>query len=191
MLQKNFLSSLLSKCRGISLCLPTKIKCGTEHQTLQHVFWDSLRRSCSIRQGFRRGRSYTIEIDSELDTKDDMSVEQVRKFIDDHLQPIAGGQKINAHDHQVEGVHHAMQNKRCLLLSPTASGKSLMIYALVRHCLEVLPKDKKILIVVPTTSLVTQMYSDFAEYSTHDPNFTAEKIVTLCLQDRTRLQMQE
>ena len=125
-------------------------------------------------KAFADERSYTIEIDPKLDVKDDMSVEQVRKFIDDHLQPIAGGQKINAHDHQVEGVHHAMQNKRCLLLSPTASGKSLMIYALVRHCLEILPKDKKVLIVVPTTSLVTQMYSDFAEYSTHDPNFSAE-----------------
>lgn len=125
-------------------------------------------------KAFAEERSYTIEINPELDDKDNMSVEQVRKFIDDHLQPIAGGQKINAHDHQVEGVHHAMQNKRCLLLSPTASGKSLMIYALVRHCLEVLPKDKKVLIVVPTTSLVSQMYSDFAEYSTHDPNFSAE-----------------
>jgi len=50
-----------------------------------------------------------------------------------------------------------------------------MIYSLVRHYLEVLPRDKKVLIIVPTTSLVSQMYSDFAEYSTHDPNFTADK----------------
>ena len=41
-------------------------------------------------KAFAEERSYTIEIDPELDTKDDMSVEQVRKFIDDHLQTIAG-----------------------------------------------------------------------------------------------------
>jgi superfamily II DNA or RNA helicase len=52
-----------------------------------------------------------------------------------------------------------------LLLSPTGSGKSLMIYALVRYYLDIIPKDKKILIVVPTTGLVSQMYSDFSDYA--------------------------
>ena len=52
---------------------------------------------------------------------------------------------------------------RTLLLSPTASGKSLIIYSLVRyHQL----KGRKQLIVVPTTSLVEQMYGDFRDYST-------------------------
>ena len=34
--------------------------------------------------------------------------------------------------YQVEGVHDALKHNRKLLISPTASGKSLMIYALVR-----------------------------------------------------------
>tara|TARA_R110000824_G_scaffold190016_2_gene371405 strand:- start:1067 stop:2257 length:1191 start_codon:yes stop_codon:yes gene_type:complete len=78
---------------------------------------------------------------------------------------MAGGEEITAHQHQIEAVTHAINNDRCLLLSPTGSGKSLIIYALVRYYLDVIPKDKKILIVVPTTSLVQQMLSDFTEYS--------------------------
>jgi len=48
-----------------------------------------------------------------------------------------------------------------LLISPTASGKSLMIYSIVRYYVE---RGENTLIVVPTTSLVEQMYKDFADY---------------------------
>jgi superfamily II DNA or RNA helicase len=58
-----------------------------------------------------------------------------------------------------------MQEERCLLLSPTGSGKSLIIYALLRYYLSKIPKDKKVLIIVPTVSLVEQMFSDFTDYS--------------------------
>ena len=64
-------------------------------------------------------------------------------------------------DYQIEGVYDALRYNRKLLISPTASGKSLMIYAIVRYFVE---KKKAILIVVPTTSLVEQMYKDFADY---------------------------
>ena len=35
--------------------------------------------------------------------------------------------------YQIEGVYDALRHNRKLLISPTASGKSLMIYALVRY----------------------------------------------------------
>ena len=63
--------------------------------------------------------------------------------------------------YQVQGVHDALKHNRKLLISPTASGKSLMIYSLVRYYVD---KEQKILLVVPTTSLVEQMYKDFEEY---------------------------
>ena len=63
--------------------------------------------------------------------------------------------------YQVEGVYDALRHNRKLLISPTASGKSLMIYSLVRYYVE---KGQKILLVVPTTSLVEQMYKDFFDY---------------------------
>ncbi len=63
--------------------------------------------------------------------------------------------------YQVEGVYDALRHNRRLLVSPTASGKSLMIYAIARYYTET---KKSILVVVPTTSLVEQMYKDFEEY---------------------------
>ena len=63
--------------------------------------------------------------------------------------------------YQVEGVYDALRHNRKLLISPTASGKSLMIYSLVRYYVA---KEQKILLVVPTTSLVEQMYKDFFDY---------------------------
>ena len=63
--------------------------------------------------------------------------------------------------YQIEGVYGALKHNRKLLISPTASGKSLMIYSLVRYYVD---KGEKILLVVPTTSLVEQMYKDFLDY---------------------------
>ena len=63
--------------------------------------------------------------------------------------------------YQVEGVYDALRHNRKLLISPTASGKSLMIYALVRYYTD---RQKKILVVVPTTSLVEQIVGDFQDY---------------------------
>ena len=64
-------------------------------------------------------------------------------------------------DYQYKGIYEALRNKRKLLLSPTGSGKSLMIYALTRFWAA---KKLQTLIVVPTTSLVEQMSKDFEDY---------------------------
>ena len=68
-------------------------------------------------------------------------------------------------DYQLEGFHHALSYKKCLLVSPTASGKSLIIYLIVRAL------NVKTLIIVPTTSLVSQLYSDFQEYGWDSAKF--------------------
>ena len=62
-------------------------------------------------------------------------------------------------DYQLKAITHCIRNDRCLLLSPTASGKSLIIYLLLRYY------NTRSLIVVPTVSLTQQMYTDFQEYS--------------------------
>ena len=65
-------------------------------------------------------------------------------------------------DYQFDAVCTGIQRKNAILLSPTGSGKSLIIYVLLRWYLTTF--DNNILIVVPTTSLVEQMYNDFKEY---------------------------
>lgn len=67
-----------------------------------------------------------------------------------------------ARDYQYKAIAHGIENLRCILLSPTGSGKSFIIYNLMRYCYEV--TEGKILVVVPTTSLVEQMYKDFGDY---------------------------
>ncbi len=69
--------------------------------------------------------------------------------------------KYKPRDYQVDGIYDALKYNRKLLISPTASGKSLMIYGIVRYYVE---RKQNTLIVVPTTSLVEQMYKDFADY---------------------------
>src|SRR6056300_1222301 len=69
-------------------------------------------------------------------------------------------------DYQKEAFVYAIKKSRCLLLSPTASGKSLIVYLITRFNLLRLKekKDNKVLIIVPTTSLVEQLSKDFKDY---------------------------
>ena len=120
---------------------------------------------------FADERGYSVEYKSPLVKTNNIPREDVEKFINDRLQPTYKDEILKAYDHQIDAVQHALNVNKCLLLSPTASGKSLIIYSLMRHYMDVLPKDKKILIVVPTISLVTQMYEDFKEYSKADNTF--------------------
>jgi len=78
--------------------------------------------------------------------------------VQDYLQRITN---FKPRDYQVEGVYDALRRNRRLLISPTGSGKSLMIYGVCRYHVEA---SRKVLIVVPTTSLVEQMYKDFEDY---------------------------
>ena len=79
--------------------------------------------------------------------------------VKDYLTAIS---KYKPRDYQIEGVFDALQKNRRLLISPTGSGKSLMIYAITRYHTEY---KRSTLIIVPTTSLVEQMYKDFIDYS--------------------------
>ena len=72
------------------------------------------------------------------------------------------GLPFDARDYQRVAVKHGLEKKRAILLSPTGSGKSLIIYLLMRW-IEIEQSDN-ILIIVPTTSLVEQLYQDFKDY---------------------------
>ena len=83
------------------------------------------------------------------------------------------GQKIIPRDYQLEAIEHGLSHKKAMLISPTASGKSLIIYSIIRWYLE--NHNKKIIIIVPTTSLVEQMYKDFGDYSEYDDGFNVSE----------------
>jgi len=90
----------------------------------------------------------------------DVVREVVRNFIRS-LKPKSQGKSLKVRNYQIDAVHHAISRNRTLIVSPTASGKSLVIYSLVRYYHMM---GLKTLILVPTTSLVEQMYTDFEDY---------------------------
>lgn len=97
--------------------------------------------------------------------EDEYSVYHAHKFFDT-LNLHSNGKPIGVREHQQNAFIEAIQKRRTLLLSPTASGKSLIIYLLFRQLLDY--QDLKGLIIVPTTSLVEQLYTDFQDYSSEN-----------------------
>lgn len=103
-------------------------------------------------------RGYVLEgVESVLGDKTSPSPKAVESFISELNLPFS------PRDYQVESFLSAIEYGRKLLLSPTASGKSLIIYMLVRWF------GGKSVIIVPTTSLVEQMTKDFIDYGYEEP----------------------
>ena len=114
-------------------------------------------------EAFCNERSYTFDYGNPRpDIEDEYSVYHAKKFIGD-LNIHARGEPIEIREHQLDAYIHAMQKRRALLVSPTASGKSLIIYLIFRQLRQY--QNLKGLIIVPTTSLVEQLYSDFGDYN--------------------------
>jgi superfamily II DNA or RNA helicase len=84
-----------------------------------------------------------------------MSDETLESFLDVVFSPDVN---IYPYDHQIEAISKAIQFGRGVLNLATSSGKSLIIYSLVRY---LLARNKRLIIIVPNISLVEQLYSDF------------------------------
>lgn len=116
------------------------------------------------------GRDYAIELEHDNyygypETTEEVDMSFLNKFtLTDNK-----GDKIEPRDYQIRAIEHGLTKRSAMLISPTASGKSLIIYCLMRWYLE--NRNKKVLVIVPTTSLVEQMYTDFGAYSSYDDGF--------------------
>ena len=135
-------------------------------------FWDGKIRLFNIQNGqiyvglldkivqFCKDHGYTYEFkdNKHYGTPFEVNPTISKEGVKDYMNAIS---RHKPRDYQIEGVYDALRHNRRLLISPTASGKSLMIYSIVRYFVE---QQKSTLIVVPTTSLVEQMYKDFSDY---------------------------
>ena len=101
---------------------------------------------------FCRERGFNFEGIQDVIGEKQRATEELHQFIEELNLPFS------PRDYQMEAFRTAVQYGRQLLLSPTASGKSLIIYLLARYY------NKKTIIIVPTTSLVEQMAKDFIDY---------------------------
>ena len=136
---------------------------------VRNKFWDGKIRLYSAMNGllyaglndkveeFARKRQYEIEYASDF-SDEEFSLKEANEFIETLNVP----SKYERRDYQIKAFAHAIRKKRALLLSPTASGKSFIIYSIMRWHLNA---GLKCIIIVPTTSLVEQLYADFEDYS--------------------------
>jgi superfamily II DNA or RNA helicase len=105
---------------------------------------------------FCEERDYSIDVDPELTMTEEFSLAEAKEFADGLNLPFV------PHDHQLRAFALAIRNSRGILISPTASGKSLIAYLITRFYLDNF--KSRTLILVPTISLVHQLRSDFADY---------------------------
>jgi len=111
---------------------------------------------------FAEQNNYSFETTFDENIEVKYSKEKITEFCRS-LEPLDENGDLLVHDEpQLNAIYDAINFKNKLVLSPTASGKSLIIYSILRWFQQF---DKKQIIIVPTIALVHQMYSDFAEYS--------------------------
>jgi len=100
---------------------------------------------------FARNRGYDVQFSDEFN-ETPFSLREAEDFAQSLSLPFA------PRDYQLAALAHAVRKTRSLLLSPTASGKSLIIYMIAQYY------AKRTLIIVPTISLVHQLADDFKSY---------------------------
>ena len=110
---------------------------------------------------FCKEREYELVAPPELEKPEDIDEDYGYEIAKDI------GCKFTPRDYQNEYIVNALRNRRSLSLSPTSSGKSLIIYLIQQHYYQTL--GLRTLIIVPTISLVHQMAGDFVDYGC-DPN---------------------
>lgn len=123
-------------------------------------------------QKFAKDNEYECKVSfDEICDDSVVSLEDVQSFVN-QLNIHSRGKKIELRDYQIDAIHRAINKERMMALSPTSSGKSAIIYAYIRWHLQF---GRKIVLMVPTTSLVSQMFSDFQDYSSEDGDWDAEE----------------
>lgn len=108
---------------------------------------------------FCKSNSYEFHDATNSVVDSDVSLDAFVNSLNYH----SNGKPVHIRDYQLDAVSKAITTGRTLLLSPTASGKSMIIYTLARWHQQF---NRRQLIIVPTTSLVEQLYGDFADYAT-------------------------
>lgn len=127
----------------------------------KNKLWDGKIRLCRIDNGlmyyglhkelekFAAERDYHIVYDESFGQTSELTYDRQE----------LGQAKYEPRDYQIDAVSFALKHKRCVLVSPTASGKSYIIYMIMKHL------KKRTLLIVPNIGLVNQMASDFIEYN--------------------------
>ena len=149
----------------------------------RHV-WDGKiyffdRKNCILPSGllgelkrFSKAMGYDLKLEPgvNINSFSGLTPSEVSDLITDFVDGLGLPPELEVRDYQYKYLAKFIQKNHILAESPTASGKSLVIYMAIRYALSIIDKNSKCLIVVPTTQLVEQMYRDFESY-----RFNSEK----------------
>ena len=132
-------------------------------------YWDGKMRLYNINTGimyrgllshvlqFAKEREYSVAVSDNIEVLNEVSEVEFVQFLKDLELPH------KPRDYQLKALFHATRTRRHVLVSPTASGKSLMIYMILMWR-AIVEQEPQSLIVVPSIGLVTQMRQDFIDY---------------------------
>lgn len=113
---------------------------------------------------FAKINDYQIQLENEIIGQVGVTYSDIERFVNT-LNIHSRGVKLDVRDYQLSAIYESIKNKRIICISPTGSGKSLILYAIIRWYIK---QDMKCLIIVPSTMLVDQMFGDFSDYSSHN-----------------------
>lgn len=134
----------------------------------KNKIWDGKIRLCRIDNGmmyyglhkeltkFAAERDYEIIFEGCFNETTDLSF---------NIEELGSNPKFDPRDYQIDAVNHVLKHKRCVIVSPTASGKSYIIYMIMKHL------KKRTLLIVPSIGLVHQMANDFIDYNPKAANW--------------------
>lgn len=124
----------------------------------------------SYLESFCQENGYSLDIENTL-KPNKITLQEIETYCNS-LNVHSKKKAITPRDYQISSTHYIVENKRGVIVSSTSSGKSLVLYMITRRLLE--KENANILLIVPTISLVGQMYTDFQDYSSHN-GFKVEK----------------
>jgi len=112
----------------------------------------------------------SYEVDKRLSRKSRIDEASFDRFVE-NLNLI-----LTPHYYQKESVKAVLESRNNIILSPTSSGKSLIISMIIMAYLNGRKDNKKVLIVVPDKGLVSQMYYNLIEYFEKNKNIDIKSL---------------
>lgn len=118
------------------------------------------------------GTNFNIENREDFPINHDVTLESVKEFVNDFfknhkVKNDKTGELIPfmPYDYQIETAYKILKNRYCMAEVATSGGKSLIISIVYFYTLKKLNPDAKLLIIVPSITLVTQFYENILEYN--------------------------
>ena len=127
--------------------------------------WKECLKACQI-----IGAKFTITNKEEFPINRNVTLESVQDFCKEFFK----NHKVKKdeqwipfmpYDHQIETAFKILKNRYCLAEVATSGGKSLIISIVYFYTITHLNQDAKMLLIVPSISLVTQFFDDIIDYN--------------------------